>query len=1078
MTQPRPSSACLLLPRLGLGALLAAPALGVGEARAASSAGGEEYMSTVESAPPNVVFLIDMSSEMDDPCNTSSGAFTNSCLDDVLNAIDMVAQHFDFARYGVVGTSPDSGGIGNTFYPIAPLGSTYAEMHTKLEAVRAAGAHPTTTKNLGEALGELAYGYFGSMDYDDPSVDSDGDGIGYDFTKAAIEYSCQVNHVIVLSKQRPANDSNVRSGYIETLASDVTCDSTDRTTAHSGGDEQCLYDNISRGLYLSDMRADLSGTQNVVVHTVGLSVGGTTVAEELFGSAAAVNSPASVYANAGDPDQILTYILYVMKDIRAGTYSRSTPVVSADGNYLIYSFYELNGDAEIGSGAGLSLGQGHIRAFSINDDPTSAAYGQVEYGHTNCGDDMSYSCGGALWDGGDLLLSRLVTDDDRTVDDNDGEGFRDIYTFWEPAASITSASFGTLAASDRFMPLDRRFVDAVAADATVLNRILDTSTDASGCPTTASLVYNFDKSVGACEPVDGSDLRALIAFVRGNTTSEFRYLTDTRGRWRLGDAPHSVPVVVQARNATFAIEPSYRTFLELLEAAETDGSIPAIVLQAANDGMLHAFALADNPTTAHTDQGEELWAWVPGYLLEREHAQDWSGRLVDMMLFGRTFLFDGSPVVEDVWIDSNGNGAKECNSVPDDCEWRRVVVVQQGQGGPVTLALDITDTDAPRFLWEQTDESDAHAMGYTTSRPVIGNIYDSSGSTATDRWVAFWGSGRGVPTSSSYELHEPNLYMWAVGDSYWESGHVGYQAPSSGAGYARGDNQHPEIDDLGSTLNADSDSHSEYGYISAALAVVDVDSDGDADTLYFPVTTSYQPSDEGGTGPGDIQSPGSTWMYKACLDDGDPGDPTWIEFFDPKTDGSLSTRPEVYYAATTSWLRDGSLGVYWGTGTPYSRSQTSGAGYFFAMKDTAPGSCASDTMQPLDDCGSGGVITMGAGEGLTSDPIVYAGVVYYTTWIPAADRCDGGTGRIYGIDFEDCTNGIDTTGDGAVTAADANFIEAEDAYVSGLTVTDKGTLFYGTSNAATDGSQSPVGTISPANDAFLGTSTLAWMEIF
>ena len=1062
--------------RLGLASLLslATPS----HTLAAPSAGGEEYLSAVEVAPPNVLFLIDLSSEMGEPCSATSGAFTNSCLDDVINSIEMIAQHFDFARYGVVGTSPDADGWGDTYYPIAPLGSTYAELRTKLEAVRAAGPHPTTTKNLGESLGELAYGYFGSMDYDDPSVDSDGDGIGYDFTKAPIEYSCQVNHVIVLSKQRPTGDSGVRSDFVETLTSDVTCDSNDRTAAHGGSDEQCAYDNIARGLYLSDLRPDLTGTQNVIVHTVGLSIGGTTVAEELFGSAAAANSPASVYANAGEPDGILTYALYVMRDIRAGTYSRSTPVVSADGNFLIYSFYELVGDSEVGSGSGLSLGRGHIRAFSVNDDPTSAAYGQVEYGHTNCGNDMSYSCGGALWDGGDLLLSRLVTEDDRQVDDNDGESFRDIYTFWEPAASITSAGFGALAASDRYMPLDRRFVDAVSANPSVLDRILDTSTDSSGCATAASEVYNFDKSVGSCVTVDGGDLRALVAFVRGNNTSEFRYLSDSRGRWRLGDSPHSVPVVVQARNSTFAIEPSYRAFISLLEGAEVDGTNPAIVLQAANDGMLHAFALEDNPTTAHTDQGEELWAWVPGYLLEREHAQDWSGRLVDTVLFGRTFLFDGSPVVEDVWIDTNGNGSKECNSVPDDCEWHRVVVVQQGQGGPVTLALDITSTRSPRFLWEQTDESDPHAMGYTTSRPVVGNVYDSSGTTPIDRWVAFWGSGRGVDVSSSYELHEPNLYAWVVGDSYWESSHVGYQSPSPGAGYARGDNGHPEADDLGSALNADSDSHAEHGYISAALAVVDVDSDGDADTLYFPVTTSYAPSDEGGGGPGDVQSPGSTWMFKACLDDSNPGDPTWIEFFDPMTDGGLSSRPEVYYAATTSWLHDGSLGVYWGTGTPYSRSGSSGSGYFFAMKDTAPGSCASDTMQPIVDCGGSGIITLGAGEGLTSDPIVYAGVVYYTTWIPAADRCDGGTGRIYGIDFEDCTNGMDTTGDGAVTAADANFIEAEYAYVSGLTVTDKGTLFYGTSNATTDGSGSPVGTINPANDAFLGTATLAWMEIF
>ena len=67
------------------------------------------------------------------------------------------------------------------------------------------------------------------------------------------------------------------------------------------------------------------------------------------------------------------------------------------------------------------------------------------------------------------------------------------------------------------------------------------------------------------------------------------------------------------------------------------------------------------------------------------------------MIYGRTFLFDGTPVVEDVWIDLDGDGSKSCTSVPNDCEWRRVVVVQQGFGGPVTLALDITDTQEPEF---------------------------------------------------------------------------------------------------------------------------------------------------------------------------------------------------------------------------------------------------------------------------------------------------------------------------------------------------------------------------------------------
>jgi len=456
------------------------------------------------------------------------------------------------------------------------------------------------------------------------------------------------------------------------------------------------------------------------------------------------------------------------------------------------------------------------------------------------------------------------------------------------------------------------------------------------------------------------------------------------------------------------------------------------------------------------------------------------------MLYGRTFLFDGSPVIEDVWIDENGDGTRDCDSVPDDCEWHRVVVVQQGKGGPVTLALDITDSNDPEFLWEQTDESDNAAVGYTIGRPSIALIYDYSDSSApVDTYVAFWGSGRAVPYTSYgsyYENAEPNLYLWAMGDDYWGTTSVGYQ--DSGDDYAAGDSYHPEAASISSSLQTDSDSEYEYGYIAAALAVVDVDSDGDVDTLYFPMSTSYKPTSEGGSGPGDIEDPGSTWMYKACIDNEDPSEFEWVEFFDPYDDGEIkdssgtAMRPEVYYAATTSWLSDGSLGVYWGTGSPYSRIDYSEAGYFFAMKDTAPQSCDDDYMEPMTDCGADGIYALEEGEGLTSDPIVYAGVVYFSTWVPEEDRCDGGAGRLYGIDFEDCDPGMDTDGDGTVDSSDLPYEEHEDSYISGVTVTDKGTLFYGSSDVVTDGSDEAVHTIESSTDPFLGTATVAWMEVF
>ena len=267
--------------------------------------------------------------------------------------------------------------------------------------------------------------------------------------------------------------------------------------------------------------------------------------------------------------------------------------------------------------------------------------------------------------------------------------------------------------------------------------------------------------------------------------------------------------------------------------------------------------------------------------------------------------------------------AQSCTAVPDDCEWHRVVVVQQGMGGPLTLALDVTDTTAPKFLWEHVDASDSSAIGYTTGRPAVGNIYDvSDSSSPVDRYVAFWGSGRAVPISldsSYYKATEGNLYMWAIGDDYYETTTANYQGGAS-YGTPTGDNYHPEVDVHGTSLNVDgTDSDYKLAYISAALAIVDVDSDGDVDTLYFPMTTTYKPTSEGGS-LSTIADPGSTWMYKACVDTSSPGGEfTWAEFFDPKDDSVLNFRPPVYYAATTAWHTDGQLGVYWGTGTPFDR---------------------------------------------------------------------------------------------------------------------------------------------------------------
>jgi type IV pilus assembly protein PilY1 len=62
-----------------------------------------------------------------------------------------------------------------------------------------------------------------------------------------------------------------------------------------------------------------------------------------------------------------------------------------------------------------------------------------------------------------------------------------------------------------------------------------------------------------------------------------------------------------------------------------------------------------------------------------------------------------------------------------------VLIGTLGLGGQGVYALDVTDPEAPRFLWEFTDEDDRR-LGYTYGRPNVYRLADG-------RWVAFVAAG-------------------------------------------------------------------------------------------------------------------------------------------------------------------------------------------------------------------------------------------------------------------------------------------------------------------------------------------------
>ena len=173
--------------------------------------------------------------------------------------------------------------------------------------------------------------------------------------------------------------------------------------------------------------------------------------------------------------------------------------------------------------------------------------------------------------------------------------------------------------------------------------------------------------------------------------------------------------------------------------------------------MLHCFSPSD---------GEELWGFVPYNQLgslkklakknHRTHARYFNPAGI--------VLVDGAPVVKDVFVDHDGDGAKE---------WISLLVSGQGKGiGKGTkagsyhyFALDVTDPEDPQPLWEFS--TDKH--GETWSVPFIGKVTWQG----AEKWVAFLGTGK----------HAKDSYLYAVdcetGNSLWSGKLEGTDVPGS-----------------------------------------------------------------------------------------------------------------------------------------------------------------------------------------------------------------------------------------------------------------------------------------------------------
>jgi len=395
-------------------------------------------------------------------------------------------------------------------------------------------------------------------------------------------------------------------------------------------------------------------------------------------------------------------------------------------------------------------------------------------------------------------------------------------------------------------------------------------------------------------------------------------LTEKRG-WILGAFIHSRPLIIHY------------------------GTTRSVVYAGANDGMLHAFA---------DDSGEELWAFIPPSLLSS--LSQLNGEALQ-------FFVDGSPKAH----------------ITDS---KIVLIFGLRRGGNQYIALDITDPDSPKYLWDISPSRTGYGeLGQAWSTPQLGKVKIGS----DDKWVAFIGGGYdenqdSLPAGSDTKGRAIYAIDVLTGNLIWSYSY----AKNSSMTYC----------------------------IPSDIARVDIDGNGKVDRLYV----------------GDIG--GRMWRF----DIGDPNTTKWTGKIIFNSNSGSSDYRKIFYPPDVTLEKDGGNYemVFFGTGDREHPKATNYVNRLYAVKDKNPSSPLSETdlvdvtLDLLQDPGTSDadkttilnslrgkngwyiMLDQNLGEKCLSNPVVFYGTVYYTTFTPSpgseTDVCfvGEGTGRIYALNYK------------------------------------------------------------------------------
>jgi type IV pilus assembly protein PilY1 len=375
------------------------------------------------------------------------------------------------------------------------------------------------------------------------------------------------------------------------------------------------------------------------------------------------------------------------------------------------------------------------------------------------------------------------------------------------------------------------------------------------------------------------------------------------------------------------------------------GETDSVIFAGANDGMLHAF---------DDESGEELWAFIPPSLLPN---------LINLSGGSIEFFVDGAPKV---YMGTD----------------KTILIFGLRRGGDRYIALDITDRLLPKFLWEIGPSTTGFGeLGQTWSTPQLGKIQLG----AEEKWVAFIGGGYDTnqdKTNPANDTRGRAVYVVDIltGGLIWS---------------------------YTNTNNA------QMSYcIPSDVARVDTDGNGKIDRLYVG---------DGG---------GRMWRF----DIGDPNPASWTATAKIIFDSNAPTSGErkIFYPPDVTLEKDD--GNYemllFGTGDREHPKETTTLNRLYAVKDKnlltvlTESDLVDVTADQLQDPNTtqeqkttllnalsqedGWFIKLdqSPGEKCLSVPVVFYGIVYYSTFSPTVgDETDicflgEGTSRLYALKYK------------------------------------------------------------------------------